>query len=154
MPLKFSSDLVGGLMRLEVFSSRSRGLGIDSRLETRDFQRGGCFFPSDRLRCANRKCSKVFEAITIRKDFTRHALSEPVTPSRVRRARPPPPPTYLLQRFSFPPRGGDNPSRRGRFKMLARVGASRATEATSPRRAEKKLSKKASPRACSSSRRP
>mgnify|MGYP001071987146 CR=1 FL=1 len=118
-------------MRLEVFSSRSRGLGIDSRLETRDFQRGGCFFPSDRLRCANRKCSKVFEAITIRKDFTRHASSEPVSPSRVRRARPPPPPTYLLQRFSFPPRGGDNPSRRGRFKMLARVGASRATEATS-----------------------
>ena len=38
---------------------------------------------------------------------------------------------YLLQRFSFPPRGGYNPSRRGRFKMLARVGASRATEATS-----------------------
>ena len=138
-------------MRLEVFSSRSRGLGIDSRLETRDFQRGGCFFPSDRLRCANRKCSKVFEAITIRKYFTRHASSEPVSPSRVRRARPPPPPTTSSNVSRSRREAGTTPLVAGASRCSL---ASGRRERRKPRRAEKKLSKKAFPRACSSSRRP
>ena len=82
-------------MRLEVFSSRSRGLGIDSRLETRDFQRGGCFFFL-RIACA---AQIVFERI--RKDFMRSRLVR-ASHSVARTTRTPtsssylPPPTFLV----------------------------------------------------------
>ena len=143
-------------MRLEVFPHDPEVSGSIC-VSKRAIFKGGCFFPSDRLRCANnsiRKCSKVFKAVTIYSKRL-HAFT-PCPSQSVRRAYDahahlPPPPTYLLQRFSFPPRGGDNPSRRGRFKMLARVGASRATEATSRKHS---FLLQASPRACSSSRRP
>ena len=78
--------------------------------------------------------SKVFESIRSNNYSKRLYASRLVRVSQsvARTTRTPTTSSYyLLQRFSFPPRGGDNPSRRGRFKMLARVGASRATEATS-----------------------
>ena len=70
-------------MRLEVFSSRSRGLGIDSRLETRDFQ-GRLFFSFGSP--ALRK-SKVFESIRSNNYLFEKTLRVTPRPSQsVRRA--------------------------------------------------------------------